>query len=195
MNNCLQLYLRSILIEHFQNQILCFLSLFDLRVEERVLKRNIKDVLYSKRPILLFNNEIPENTNEYYANDTNTIIGYSNNNVNTNKDPLRGSTNVIDTKELDNGYKFVFDFATSQGNGLISSIALTSTWGGEGYCGSTYNHNAMKSVRNAYELTYGTSVTVAPSETENFFIHMVYWNPISDCFISVDCINKNTIRL
>lgn len=54
--------------------IICFLSLFDLRVEERALKKNIKDILYSKRPILLFNNECEESVGKLYFDGKEIII-------------------------------------------------------------------------------------------------------------------------
>ena len=53
--------------------ILCFLSLFNLKVEERVFERNIKDVLYSKRPILLFDEE-ENKIGKIYIENNNLII-------------------------------------------------------------------------------------------------------------------------
>lgn len=89
--------------------------------------------------VLLYKDPIEEDVNNYYAPYTNELIGYSSNNVNTTTDIYRGSMNQTESKAINNGngYKFVFDFGTSQANGLISSLGLTSFWGGrEGY-GST----------------------------------------------------------
>ena len=47
--------------------------------------------------------------------------------------------NLTETKKLDNGYKFVWDFTTSQANGTISCVALTHKWAGLAYMGDTYN--------------------------------------------------------
>ena len=54
--------------------ILCFLSLFDLRPEERIFKKNIKDVLYSKRPILLYNDESENSIGKLYFNGKEVIV-------------------------------------------------------------------------------------------------------------------------
>lgn len=80
--------------------------------------------------ILLYQNELEEDPTKYYAPINNPLIGYASNDVNTTTDSKRGSMNQTESKYLDNGYKFVFDFSTSQGNGTISSIGLTSKWGG-----------------------------------------------------------------
>ena len=48
----------------------------------------------------------------------------------------RGSLNQTESKKLDNGYKFVWEFTPSQGNGNIAAIALTSALGGQNGFGS-----------------------------------------------------------
>ena len=52
--------------------------------------------------------------------------------------PRRGSANLTETIPLENGYKFVWDFSTSQANGRISSIALTHYRGGKYFYGDTH---------------------------------------------------------
>ena len=47
-------------------------------------------------------------------------------------DPYRGSLNTAESKELENGYRFVWDFGTDKANGTIRSVALTSFAGGCG---------------------------------------------------------------
>ena len=89
--------------------------------------------------ILLFSDTIEENPNKYYAPSANPCVGYASNDVNATTNVMRGSMNLTETKKLDNGYKFVWDFTTSQANGTISCVALTHKWAGVGYMGDGYN--------------------------------------------------------
>lgn len=79
--------------------------------------------------ILLFEDTLEENANKYDlpAANSKRITGYANNTANTTTDTKRGSKNLTESKRLINGYKYVWDFATSQGNGTIAAIALTSS--------------------------------------------------------------------
>lgn len=53
--------------------LVCFLYLFDLKLEERVFERNIIDVLYSKRPIILLDKD-NNAAGKLYVKDNNIII-------------------------------------------------------------------------------------------------------------------------
>ena len=77
--------------------------------------------------LLLFQETLEEDINNIVIpkNSDNPIIGYASNDVNSSSDIKRGSRNLTESVELNNGYKFVWDFTTSQANGKISSIALT----------------------------------------------------------------------
>lgn len=77
--------------------------------------------------ILLFQEALDEDVNSYRVPNPNTnpIIGCANNAVNDGTDTKRGSRNLTESQQLENGYKFVWDFNTSQGNGQISAIGLT----------------------------------------------------------------------
>lgn len=90
--------------------------------------------------ILLYGEPLEEDPAKYYAPESNPLIGYSSNNVNESADPMRGSMNLNESGILDGnkGYRFVFDFATSQANGTIASLGLTSKYGGQAPYGSTY---------------------------------------------------------
>lgn len=82
--------------------------------------------------ILLYENPLEEDPSKYYAPDDNPLVGYSSNNVNAGTDIMRGSMNQTESGALadGSGYRFVFDFATSQANGSIAALGLTSKWGG-----------------------------------------------------------------
>jgi hypothetical protein len=89
--------------------------------------------------ILLFQDAITEDENTIYAPSSNQCIGYASNDVNATANVLRGSLNLTESKTTDKGYKFVWDFTTSQGNGTISAVCLTHKQGGVGYFGDTYD--------------------------------------------------------
>lgn len=98
--------------------------------------------------VLLCENPLEEDPSKYWVPNGNPIVGYSGYNVNTNSDPKRGSLNQVESGKLEDGsgYRFVFDFATSQGNGVISALGLTSgTGGSNGYGNAVELENGMKS--------------------------------------------------
>lgn len=78
--------------------------------------------------ILLFENALEENANNFRftAQHDNPLTGYAGNNVTSGTDNKQGSRNLIESQKLDNGFKYVWDFATSEANGQISSVALTN---------------------------------------------------------------------
>lgn len=77
--------------------------------------------------LLLFQNTLDESADNTLipSEETNPLIGYASNDVNSGTDTKRGSRNLTESIKLDNGYKFVWDFTTSQANGQISALALT----------------------------------------------------------------------
>lgn len=80
--------------------------------------------------ILLFENTLDESDSLIYAPIDNNIIACASNTVNTGTDTKQGSLNIVESGIIENGYKFVWDFNTSQGNGQISALSLTHKDGG-----------------------------------------------------------------
>ena len=80
--------------------------------------------------ILLFSKTLEENADIMYAGSDNLPVAYASNNVNSSANTARGSMNQTESKALENGYKFVWEFTPSQGNGTIAAVALTSAQGG-----------------------------------------------------------------
>lgn len=99
--------------------------------------------------ILLFPQTITENANTLFAPASNVPVGIASTLDNPNTDIRRGSFNAIESGEVTNGYKYVYDFSTSQANGMISCVCLTSKWSGATYlddmnnliCGATRGHD------------------------------------------------------
>lgn len=111
--------------------------------------------------ILLYEKAIPEDVNQLYAQSDNVLIGYSSNNVNDKTDTMRGSMNQTESGQLDDGtgYRFVFDFTTSQANGTISSLGLTSKWGGIAGNGGIEWRNVQCPAVYRESKSYGVSYT------------------------------------
>lgn len=82
--------------------------------------------------ILLYQNALEERADNIYAPLNNPLIGYASDDANNTEDIRRGSRNLTESKEVDGGYRFVWDFATSQANGTISAICLSNTLAGKG---------------------------------------------------------------
>lgn len=86
--------------------------------------------------ILLFANAIEENVDHIYEMGANLPIAYASNDVNSTANTARGGLNLTESKALDNGYRFVWEFSPSQGNGTIAAVALTSAQGGQNAYGN-----------------------------------------------------------
>ena len=80
--------------------------------------------------ILLFSEALEENADKLLVGSSELPMAYASNNTNPYDDTMRGSMNLNESMAIDKGYKFVWDFTTSQGNGTIAALALTSCYGG-----------------------------------------------------------------
>lgn len=63
--------------------------------------------------ILLFPKALEENADNIYVKSDNLPVAYASNNVNSTANTARGSLNLTESKALDNGYKFVWEFTPS----------------------------------------------------------------------------------
>jgi len=86
--------------------------------------------------LLLFSKALEEDADNLYVQSDNLPVAYASNDVNATANTARGSMNLTESKALDNGYKFVWEFTASQGNGTIAALALTSALGGQNGFGS-----------------------------------------------------------
>ena len=89
--------------------------------------------------ILLYPSALTENANNIYPSSAVLPVAYASNDVNATADTARGSMNLVESKALDDGYKFVWEFTPSQGNGTIAAVALTSAKGGNSVFGNAVN--------------------------------------------------------
>ena len=79
--------------------------------------------------LMLFDRPLAEDPNNIAFPGTAHLVGYADRNTNTD-DTMRGSLNAAESGQTDNGYVSVWDFSTSQANGTIQSLALTSKYAG-----------------------------------------------------------------
>ena len=86
--------------------------------------------------LLLFSAPITEQASNIYLSSANLPMAYASNDVNATSNVRRGSMNLTESMVLDDGYKFVWEFTPSQGNGTIAAIGLTSKQGGANAYGS-----------------------------------------------------------
>ena len=86
--------------------------------------------------ILLFTNSVTEAVTNLYLASSNLPVAYASNDVNATANTKRGSMNLTESMALSDGYKFVWEFTPSQGNGTIAAVGLTSKQGGANAYGS-----------------------------------------------------------
>ena len=86
--------------------------------------------------ILLFSSALTEQAANIYPSSVNLPVAYASNDVNATQNVRRGSMNLVESMALDDGYKFVWEFTPSQGNGTIAAVGLTSKQGGANAYGS-----------------------------------------------------------
>lgn len=93
--------------------------------------------------IMLFSEKLEEDVDNIFPQSDLMPMAYAANNANPYEDSKRGSMNLNESMPITNGYRFVWDFATSQGNGTIAALALTSCYGGEAIYGSMYDDTSV----------------------------------------------------
>lgn len=89
--------------------------------------------------ILLYSEPLTQDADNIYPTTARLPVAYASNDVNATSDVARGSMNLTESKALEDGYRFVWEFTPSQGNGKIAAVALTSKQGGVAAYGSTEN--------------------------------------------------------
>lgn len=142
--------------------------------------------------ILLYEDAIPESADQLFAQAANKLVGYSSNNANNNTDIMRGSMNLNESGPLESndGYRFVFDFATSQANGTISSVGLTSQWGGM----VGYGSSEWKNTQCPYVFRQEKSGILDPSITL-VYAHLIHYAPDTGVATAFYVSDKNTITV
>ncbi len=135
--------------------------------------------------LMLFTGSITEDADEFNM-PANGFIACAGRYVD-NSNKFRGSYNEYESERLSTGFKSVWDFSTSQANGTINSLALTSLQCGENpFCGNfTYllsisDSNKLKPKLDSNpELTHNEIFPLKYDRTtQNFyFLRLITWTP------------------
>ena len=91
---------------------------------------NIEQPHCFTKGLLLFENEIDEDADNIWPRKGNKMIGQAGDFSYSGSNTRAGSYNSIESGPVENGYRYVWDFATSQAIGQISCACLTTPWGG-----------------------------------------------------------------
>lgn len=92
--------------------------------------------------LFLIDENIEENPNNFILPYNCRVLAHAGSESNAD-DSRSGSFNTIESEDLDNGYKFVWDFATHQANGTIKCLSLTSQIGGKAGFGGSFEERAL----------------------------------------------------
>lgn len=83
--------------------------------------------------ILVFPSTITENTNHLFEPLSNYPVAYGSMNGQDTSDSKTGTYSAVDSGSITGGYRYVYDFGPSQGNGTWDTVCLTSAKGGQKY--------------------------------------------------------------
>lgn len=124
--------------------------------------------------IILFSNPLEENVNNVLlpSGAENPITGYASNDVNAGNDEKRGSRNLSESINLDNGYKYVWDFGTAEANGIISAVSLCNA----DACKNNPFYNSMTSI-----VSFSANEDIA-----NGFVEYDFDNDVATCILTID---------
>lgn len=79
--------------------------------------------------LLLFEDEVDEDADNIWPRAGNKMVGQASVSSYSGANTRAGSFNYNESGEVENGYRYVWDFSTSQANGQISCACLTTPWG------------------------------------------------------------------
>ena len=140
--------------------------------------------------VLCFANQLTENAANIYPPDqsTNALIAHAGDaTASAPANPKLGALNETESGEITNGYKWVWDWTTSQGNGTIGSVGLCAAVGGS--CGMTpvntdYNPSIVADV---YSLQFAASVPqmLDGNNTDYTKFYPILYNSATGEFTSV----------
>lgn len=75
--------------------------------------------------LVLFSENIPENANDYMLGGKYSVLATAGDEY-SGTDAMRGSFNASSSGEIENGYRFVWDFAPEKAVGTIKALSLTN---------------------------------------------------------------------
>ncbi len=142
--------------------------------------------------IILFSNPLTEDVNKFGVSldSVDDITGCAGNFVNNTGDKKLGSRNINESKNIENGYKYVWDFGTSQANGTISAIGLTHNV-------ATISSNsayATPFVMEVFSASYPASYIYCYGLGNYTFSNIVSYDFDNNTFVAVNLISNTEIK-
>lgn len=127
--------------------------------------------------LLCFPQAITEDADHLFETLENFPTGYASNDAYAGDDNRRGSFNATESGKVDGGYRFVFDFATNQANGLIRCLALTHYKGAKGYYADSkeYINSPQTGLSQANCGEIGHKIE-EPNSSTRYAKYVVCWN-------------------
>jgi hypothetical protein len=122
--------------------------------------------------LLMFDGTLEEDAENIYLPHDVHIVGYGNTAANTDN-IRRGSYNVAESGPTDDGYISVWDFGTSQANGVIRSVARTSVNAGGNPLTPTGSIRLVETKRNGFT---DTDTGWVPIRYESDYVFMMKYN-------------------
>lgn len=139
--------------------------------------------------ILLFSDTLEERRDNLYPASGNYPVAYASNDVNPGINMARGSLNQTESGPVDRGYKFVWDFSTSQGNGTIAAAALTSSWGGKNVYGTIFEDGT------AFLMMKAVSTSNYAKRTRWLLSNAIECDFDNDLIYSINCDNDGVVTI
>ena len=125
-----------------------------------------KPILRATGGLLLFDEVLSEDPNLLYSPPGVGLTGCGSGIAYTGKNTCAGSYNLEESGAIENGYKHVWDFGTSQANGKIACASLTTQAGGKASTGS-YPFDSSYVYDESTEVLFGNEYY---SEDKSLFV-------------------------
>lgn len=120
--------------------------------------------------VLLFSENLPEDPECIYAPANRDCVGYASVDSYSGTNTFRGNWNESESGELEDGtgYRFVWDFSTSQANSIISCVCLTTPFGGRFGYGMSPDTDHRETVLTGCS-TGDTDGVIGPDRTDSIW--------------------------
>lgn len=126
--------------------------------------------------LFVIDTNLPEDADSFILPYNSRVLAHADNTSNAD-DIRRGSFNSTESEDLDNGFKFVWDFATHQANGNIKCLSLTSTIAGKYGFGATYEQKDMY-IQYTKKLIDETELYEYYKSDAPYDFHMINYNKV-----------------
>lgn len=136
--------------------------------------------------VLCFEDELNTNAKLVPSELDNRITAHAGQTSHSSTSTTRGNPNGALSGEIQDGkgYKYVWDFATNQGNGTISSLALCHMWGGD------YGLKPIEAIANEYPLVLSSN----KSKSLNGTRYNDHYTDQYTCLLKVDLANETGLH-